>query len=236
MKFVSGWSTLSASSWNSIEIQDPQSFLAAYRSETNKQEWANWKFVPIGDSKPLPLFGSIDTNWHLDLRLVVIQCSFNSFEKIYKKGDLLKLNSFLPHTLFQVHVAVIMVATSFLSTLFIALAVAAKPVERKASAPTLSFTKHVSGGDIVELDRLRIDLFKGIDIFGPGISSSPAENRAVTYIASVGVGSPPTYCKWLQPLEDWYNELFHSQTILSLTREGERICSATPLYDSNNFS
>ena len=89
-----------------------------------------------------------------------------------------------------------MVATSFLSTLFIALAVAAKPVERKASAPTLSFTKHVSGGDIVKLDRLRIDLFKGIDsIFGPGISSSPAENRAVTYIASVGVGSPPTYCK-----------------------------------------
>ena len=223
---------------NSIEIQDPQSF---------PRRLSFWVQRLISRSEPtespsrsaiqsLPLFGSIDTNWHLDLRLVVIQCSFNSFEKRYKKGDLLKLNSFLPHTLFQVHVAVIMVATSFLSTLFIALAVAAKPVERKASAPTLSFTKHVSGGDIVKLDRLRIDLFKGIDsIFGPGISSSPAENRAVTYIASVGVGSPPTYCKWLQPLEDWYNELFHSQTILSLTREGERICSATPLYDSNNF-
>ena len=87
-----------------------------------------------------------------------------------------------------------MVATSFLSTLFIALAVAAKPVERKA-LPQLSFTKLISGGDLFKLDRLRIDLFKGIDFFGPGISSSPAENRAVTYVASVGVGSPPTYCK-----------------------------------------
>jgi hypothetical protein len=89
-----------------------------------------------------------------------------------------------------------MVATSFLSTLFIALAVAAKPVERRdASLPTLSFSKRVTDGNLMKLDHSRIDFLKGIHIFGPGISSSPATNKAVTYVASVGVGSPPTYCK-----------------------------------------
>lgn len=91
----------------------------------------------------------------------------------------------------------VMVATSFLSTLFLALAVAAKPVERRATLAQLSFTKHVGGGDVFKLDRLRVEILKrieGVLEFGPGISS-PAENRAVSYIASVGVGSPPTYCK-----------------------------------------
>ena len=95
-------------------------------------------------------------------------------KKTYIKGPRL-VQSFSTHTLIQVRVAVIMVATSFLSTLFIALAVAAKPVERKA-LPQLSFTKLISGGDIFKLDRLRIDLFIGIDFFGPGVSGSPAEN------------------------------------------------------------
>jgi cathepsin E len=91
-----------------------------------------------------------------------------------------------------------MVATSFLSTLLLALTVVAKPVERRASLAELPFIKLVTGGNICKLDQLRAKLFKEIglpDIFGPGIASSPAENRAVSYIATVGVGSPPTNCK-----------------------------------------
>ena len=91
-----------------------------------------------------------------------------------------------------------MVATSFLSTLLLALAVAAKPIEERAPLQQLSFSKHVSGGNLFKLDRLRVvGLLKKIEsIFGPGPGiSSPAENRAVSYIATVGVGSPPTNCK-----------------------------------------
>ena len=88
-----------------------------------------------------------------------------------------------------------MVAASFLSTVLLVLAVAANPVERRAALPRLAFTKQVDGGDIVRLDQLRVDMFKKNLTFGAGASSSPAENRAVSYIASVGVGHPPTYCK-----------------------------------------
>ena len=89
-----------------------------------------------------------------------------------------------------------MVAASILSTFLLAFAVAANPVERRATLSQLSFTKHVSQGDLLKLDRLRVDILKRVigNTFGPGISS-PAENRGVTYIASVGVGSPPTNCK-----------------------------------------
>ena len=127
-----------------------------------------------------------------------------------------------------------MVATSFLPTLLLALAVAAKPLEQRASESLvdLSFIKVVSGGNLFELDQLRAKLFKKLRIpffFGPGIASSPADNRAVSYIATVGVGSPPTNCKRLQQLLAAYKflRLFYLQTTLSLTREGERVCAAT---------
>lgn len=90
-----------------------------------------------------------------------------------------------------------MLATSFLSTLFLALAATAHPVERADSFPQLSFTKSISDQvfNIVEQDLLRAGFFQGINfanIFGV---NSPALNKAVTYVASVGVGSPPTNCK-----------------------------------------
>ena len=112
-----------------------------------------------------------------------------------------------------------MVAASFLSTLLLALAVAANPVERREALPQLAFTKQVDGGDIVKLDQLRVDIFKK-NLFGVGASSSPADNRAVSYIAPVGVGHPPTYCKWFQHLIDGFNRLLHLQMTLSLIREG----------------
>lgn len=93
-----------------------------------------------------------------------------------------------------------MLAASFLSTLFFFIAVAAHPVERAASLPQLSFTKRVGDGlyNIVEQDLLRANFIKGIDIDIFGVFSSGAENRAVSYVASVGVGSPPTNCRCFQ--------------------------------------
>jgi hypothetical protein len=94
-----------------------------------------------------------------------------------------------------------MVAPSFLSTLFFALAVAAQTVERKALPSQLRFTKRVSASlyNIVNLDRLRVNAIKGFNVFEV-FSNSSAENIGVSYIVSVGVGSPPTICKWLQHL------------------------------------
>jgi len=85
-----------------------------------------------------------------------------------------------------------MVVASFLSTLFFALAVAAHPVEQKASLARLPVVKLVSGNPVKQ-DQLRVNSFKGaIGLSNRAVVSSPAENRAVTYIATVGVGSPAT--------------------------------------------
>ena len=88
-----------------------------------------------------------------------------------------------------------MVAASFLSTLFFALAVAAHPVEQKASLARLPFVKLVSGNPVKQ-DHLRVNSIKGLSaLSNRAVVSSEAENRAVTYVASVGVGSPATNCK-----------------------------------------
>ena len=96
-----------------------------------------------------------------------------------------------------------MVPVSFLSTLFFALAVAASPVERKESLPHLSFTKRFNSGKILKHDQRRVHHFKTGNVRGiknRDVINSPAENRAVTYVASVGVGSPATNCKCSQYL------------------------------------
>ena len=92
-----------------------------------------------------------------------------------------------------------MIAASVLSTLLLTLAVTAHPVEQAGSLARLSFTKRIIDEvfNIVEHDLQRVKFIQGIDIFG---LNSPAVNKAVAYVASVGVGSPPTNCKWLQHL------------------------------------
>ena len=95
-----------------------------------------------------------------------------------------------------------MVAAAILSTLLLFLAASAKPVEQRDTslAAQLAFVKLVTVGNLVSQAQLRLDKIKGINN-GPakGINS-PADNRAVSYIATVGVGSPPTNCKKLQRL------------------------------------
>lgn len=183
------------SSWtalNSIGIQDPtilQNFRSsefilksvgggAYRARADRQ---------ITYSALTGLSDPVDP-YHLR----------TSWKKFYKRS----LVEVTPTT--HIRFAV-MVAASFFSTLFFALSVAAHPVERSGSFPRLSFTKHIIDEifNIVEQDLLRVEfIIKGLDIDLHGIFgfNSPAVNRAVTYVASVGVGDPPTYCKWLQHL------------------------------------
>ena len=96
-----------------------------------------------------------------------------------------------------------MVVASFLSTLFLALAVAAHPVEQiqqKAPYAHLNFVKRFSTGNVFNQDTLRAKSLKnpagkvrGVE--NRAVINSQAENRAATYVASVGVGSPATDCK-----------------------------------------
>ena len=99
-----------------------------------------------------------------------------------------------------------MVAAS-LFTFFLSLAVAAaKPLEQAASFTKLLLTKRTVTGsrNIVNMDRLRVNNIIGHDIFD--VISTSAENvNASVYLATVGVGCPPTNCKWsfkLQRLVD----------------------------------
>ena len=90
-----------------------------------------------------------------------------------------------------------MVVTS-LSTLFFALllSVAAHPVERKVSLARLPFVRRVSHNPVKQ-DQLRVNgIFKAPKgLSNRAVINSQAENRAISYIASVGVGSPATNCK-----------------------------------------
>ena len=92
-----------------------------------------------------------------------------------------------------------MLAASFrvLPTLLLSLAiqVAAEPVERAESFTKLLLTKRVGANrNIVNLDRLRVNNIMGYDIFD-AISTSADSVNASVYLATVGVGCPPTNCK-----------------------------------------
>lgn len=90
-----------------------------------------------------------------------------------------------------------MVAASLLSTILLALAVAAQPLEQRATVVKTPFNKRVSkGSNLVKQDQLRASNIKGTNsLKNRDVINSPAENRAVSYIASIGVGSPNTNCK-----------------------------------------
>lgn len=95
-------------------------------------------------------------------------------------------------------------AASLLTTLLLALSIAATPVEVRTSPVTLPFAKRISttGGAIklVEHDQARATALKDrADAISNGkldrrTASIAVTNEAVSYIASVGVGSPATYC------------------------------------------
>ena len=90
-----------------------------------------------------------------------------------------------------------MVAAFLMSGLF--LAVAAKPVSLNLSPVTLPFAKRASTRTthLVKHDQLPVKTLeaKALGLEDLAVISSPATNRVIFYIASVGVGCPATYCK-----------------------------------------
>ena len=99
-----------------------------------------------------------------------------------------------------------MVFATLLTTVFLALAVAADPIPVKRSLVTLPIARRINlnGINILEHDQLRAKALKatgearaaGLSDRGI-VSPSFAENEGVSYVASIGVGSPPTQCKRL---------------------------------------
>src|SRR5277367_4213929 len=97
-----------------------------------------------------------------------------------------------------------MIRATLLATVFLALTVAANPIVVKRSLVTLPVSRriHLNGKSILEHDQLRAQGLKAKgEASAAGISSrrsvisSQATNGAVDYVASIGVGSPPTQCK-----------------------------------------
>jgi cathepsin E len=100
-----------------------------------------------------------------------------------------------------------MVFATLLTTVLLALAVAADPIIVKRSLVKLPISRriNVTSVNILQHDQLRAKALRAkgeARIAGTlhsdrAVISSQAVNIAVTYIASVGVGSPATQCKRL---------------------------------------
>ena len=86
-----------------------------------------------------------------------------------------------------------MFPTALLTTLLFALSIAANPVLVNRSPVTLPISRQVNLTSVLNLllhDQVRAKALKG------HIVNEPIQNQAVSYVASVGVGSPPTTCKY----------------------------------------
>ena len=96
-----------------------------------------------------------------------------------------------------------MVFVTLLTTVLLALAVAAEPIMVKKSLVTLPISRRINANNvnILEHDQLRAKALKtkgearAAGLSDRAVISSQAENQAVSYVASIGVGSPATQCK-----------------------------------------
>jgi hypothetical protein len=91
---------------------------------------------------------------------------------------------------------------SLLMTLLLALLIATSPVEVRSSPVTLPIARKLNlGGGTINLlqhDQARAAVLgnRAISSLGRRTGSTPIVNEAVSYIAQVGIGSPPTTCKF----------------------------------------
>ena len=91
-----------------------------------------------------------------------------------------------------------MVAPFLLSTLFLALFVSAQPTIIQKPLVRVPFVKRSSNAglhNLVKQDHSRIQGLRANDERSTRQLNSQAKNGVVHYVATVGVGSPPTYCK-----------------------------------------
>lgn len=97
-------------------------------------------------------------------------------------------------------------AASLLTTLLLALSIAASPVEIRNSPVTLPIARRLntSGGTInlLQHDQSRAAALKSVggDTLNRRTGSIAVTNDAVSYIAAVGVGSPATTCGFYSKL------------------------------------
>ena len=93
--------------------------------------------------------------------------------------------------------------SSLLTTLLLALSIAASPVEVRNSPITLPVARRLNldGGaiNLLQHDQARAAAFKdrATSSLSRRTGSIPVINDAVSYIAQVGVGSPATTCKFI---------------------------------------
>ena len=96
-----------------------------------------------------------------------------------------------------------MIFASLLTTVLLALAVAAEPIMMKKSLVSLPLSRRINVNSsvrtILEHDQARAKALKAHGTAkAAGVArqvSTPATNEAVSYIAAIGVGSPATTCK-----------------------------------------
>jgi cathepsin E len=99
-----------------------------------------------------------------------------------------------------------MFPATLLTTLFLAFSVAANPVVINRSPVTLPISRRVNFTSIHNLlrhDQARAKALKakgaakvaGVSFHTDAVISSQADNQAVAYVATVGVGIPPTNCE-----------------------------------------
>ena len=98
--------------------------------------------------------------------------------------------------------------SSFLAILTLALTVAATPVQVNQHLVSIPFAKRVNttgSVNVVKNDLARIKALKNRaapTVFEQdAVISAPVTNELVSYIASVGVGSPATACESNSPCE-----------------------------------
>ena len=94
-----------------------------------------------------------------------------------------------------------MIPTSLLTTLLLSVVVAANPIVVHKSLVTLPIYKRINitnAQDLVRHDQIRARALRGksdAEVFDRDVGiNSPLNNRALSYVASVGVGSPATFC------------------------------------------
>ena len=100
-----------------------------------------------------------------------------------------------------------MFSTSLLSTILFALAVAANPIIVERPPVTLALSRKVNVTSIHHLLRHDQNRAKALLALGrakeegifleDAVVNEQVDNQAVSYIASVGVGSPPTICTFI---------------------------------------
>jgi cathepsin E len=100
-----------------------------------------------------------------------------------------------------------MFPTTLLTALLLAISVAANPIVQVRHSPVnLPLSRHVNTTSVHNLVRHDVNRAKALKARGKALAggkltfeeaatvNQPVDNQAVTYIASVGVGSPATTC------------------------------------------